>query len=80
MYKAYWLTNVTLDSGYVYEDGSLEGTETALYNIRIKDGVIEEMQVAQGLPLMTDLPVQDAKKLLALPLLKRCITILIKPI
>ncbi|KWW21867.1 deaminase [Peribacillus simplex] len=67
MYKAYWLTNVTLDSGYVYEDGRLEGTETTLYNIRIKDGVIEEMQVAEGLPLMTDLPVQDATKLLALP-------------
>ncbi|MGE7879465.1 amidohydrolase [Peribacillus muralis] len=65
--KAYWLTNVTLDSGYVHEGGRLEGTETALYDIRIKDGVIEELQVAQSMPLKTDLPVQDAKRLLALP-------------
>ncbi|WP_285767354.1 amidohydrolase [Peribacillus sp. SI8-4] len=67
MDKGYWLANVTLEGGYVYEDGRIEGTETAVYHIRISDGVIAELQVAQGVPLQTDLPVQDANKLLALP-------------
>ncbi|MCO0596992.1 amidohydrolase [Peribacillus butanolivorans] len=69
MYKAYWLTNVTLDSGYVFENDRIDGTKTALYNIFINDGIIKEIQLA-NVPLQTHLPVQDARNLLALPAFK----------
>ena len=69
MYKAYWLTNVTLDSGYVFENERIDGTKTALYNIFINDGIIKEIQLA-NVPLQTHFPVQDARNLLALPAFK----------
>ncbi|MGE7758400.1 amidohydrolase [Peribacillus sp. NPDC097895] len=69
MYKSYWLTNVTLDSGYVFENERIDRTKTDLYNMYINDGVIKEIQLA-NVPLQTHLPVQDAGKLLALPAFK----------
>ncbi|MFD9627322.1 amidohydrolase [Peribacillus muralis] len=69
MYKAYWLTNVTLDSGYVFGNERIEGTKTDLYNLYINDGIIKEIRFANA-PLQTHLPVQDASKLLALPAFK----------
>lgn len=67
MNEAYWLTNVTLDSGFVFENGRIDRTKTAAYNMYIKNGVIKELQLASGVPLKTDDPVHDAGKLLALP-------------
>lgn len=36
MNEAYWLTNVTLDSGFVFENGRIDRTKTAAYNMYIK--------------------------------------------
>ncbi|PGM57841.1 amidohydrolase [Bacillus sp. AFS053548] len=69
MNQSYWLKNVKLDSGFVLEDGKIDSTETTLYNLLINDGKIEQIQLA-NFPLQTDLPVQDAKNLLALPAFK----------
>jgi cytosine/adenosine deaminase-related metal-dependent hydrolase len=67
MNEAYWLTNVTLDSGFVFENERIDRTKTASYNMYIKDGIIEELQLASRMPLKTEMPVQDAGNLLALP-------------
>lgn len=67
MKEAYWLTNVTLDSGFVFENERIDRTKTASYNMYIKDGIIEELQLASSMPLKTEMPVQDAGNLLALP-------------
>jgi cytosine/adenosine deaminase-related metal-dependent hydrolase len=67
MNEAYWLTNVTLDSGFVFENERIDRTKTATYNMYIKNGIIEDLQLASTMPLKTDGPVHDARKLLALP-------------
>ncbi|WP_088044438.1 amidohydrolase family protein [Bacillus sp. EAC] len=69
MNQSYWLTNVKLDSGFMFENGRIEHTETDLFNLYINDGKIEKLQLAE-LPLITQLPVQDARNLLALPAFK----------
>lgn len=70
MNEPYWLTNVTLDSGFVFENERIDRTKTASYNMYIKDGIIEELQLASSMPLKTETPVQDAGNLLALPSFK----------
>ncbi|MEW5594161.1 amidohydrolase [Peribacillus frigoritolerans] len=67
MNEAYWLTNVTLDSGFVFGNERIDRTKTAIYNMYIKNGIIEDMQLASTMPLKMDGPVHNARKLLALP-------------
>ena len=38
---AYWLTNVTLESGYTYEEGRISKTETELCSLLIEEGRIK---------------------------------------
>jgi cytosine/adenosine deaminase-related metal-dependent hydrolase len=64
--SAYWLTSVRLESGYLYENGVISGTETEICHLRIEDGVIREI-VSADTPLDSDLPKQDGKNLLLLP-------------
>lgn len=66
MTAAYWLTNVTLESGYRYENGAIAGTETELCHLLIEDGKIARITSA-GETLEDGLPTQDAKGLLLLP-------------
>lgn len=46
--KAYWLTNVRLESGYRREDDVIVGTETELCHLRIENGKITAISVAGG--------------------------------
>lgn len=66
MNSAYWLTNVRLESGYLYENEAIAGTETEICHLRIESGIIREIVSAET-PLQTDLPRHDGKKLLLLP-------------
>ncbi|BFT69585.1 amidohydrolase [Paenibacillus sp. P36] len=66
MSSSYWLTNVRLESGYLYDNGVISGTETEICHLRIEGGVIHEIVTADK-PLETDLPKQDGKNLLLLP-------------
>lgn len=64
--KAYWLTNVRLETGYQYENGVVSATKTKSFHVQIEDGKIKA--IVQGeTPLITDLPKQDAKDYLMLP-------------
>ncbi|MGG1662181.1 amidohydrolase [Brevibacillus sp. NRS-1366] len=62
----YWLTNVLLEKGYEYVNGSVTGTQTELCHIRIKDGKIAEIRSAVK-PVETDLSNIDGKMKLLLP-------------
>lgn len=64
--KAYWLTNVCLETGYQYENGSIIGTKTERFHVQVEDGKINEIIPAEK-PLITDLPKHDAKDYLMLP-------------
>ncbi|WP_045521301.1 amidohydrolase family protein [Neobacillus niacini] len=64
--KAYWLTNVSLEIGYHFENGTVTGTKTGRFHVRIEDGKINEITLASK-PLETNLPKQDAKNYLMLP-------------
>ncbi|WP_028390680.1 amidohydrolase family protein [Bacillus cihuensis] len=63
---AYWLTNVRLETGYHYENGTVTGTETKLFHLRIEDGKINEIVFADK-KLETTLPKRDANNYLMLP-------------
>ncbi len=75
----YWLKNVRLESGYRYEHGRIDGTDTEICHIRIEGGRIAEIRSAnnrhieeaeptqQSLSLQTQLPKIDARHLLMLP-------------
>ncbi|KYG90742.1 deaminase [[Bacillus] sp. KCTC 13219] len=63
---AYWLTNVRLEEGYHYENGTVIATKTGLYNLHIEDGTIKEITAA-GEPLPTSLPQHDAENRFMLP-------------
>lgn len=63
---AYWLTNVTLEIGYLYKNGMVTGTETGRFHVCVDDGKIKEIILADK-PLETDLPIHDAKNHLMLP-------------
>lgn len=64
--NSFWLTNVRLESGYRFENGTVTGTETEACHLLIEDGKITRI-VSATQAVETDLPVQDAKGLLALP-------------
>ena len=64
--QAYWLTNVTLEQGYVTEEGQVTGTQTKKANLRVENGIITEMK-DEGAELQTDLPQYNAKGQLLLP-------------
>ncbi|OXS54463.1 deaminase [Cohnella sp. CIP 111063] len=68
--KAYWLTNVRLESGYRREEGAIVGTETELCHLRIENGKITEILAADGGFPKDELPRRDAKGLLLLPAFK----------
>jgi cytosine deaminase len=64
--KTFWLTNVSLEIGYHFENGTVTGTKTELFHVRIEDGKINEITLASK-PLETNLPKMDAKNYLMLP-------------
>lgn len=64
--KDYWLTNVRLETGYRYEIGTVTGTETALFHVRILDGKISEIVPADQ-PFETNIPIRNANRYLMLP-------------
>lgn len=63
---AYWLTNVTLEIGYLYKNGMVTGTEIGRFHVCVDDGKIKEIILADK-PLETDLPIHDANNHLMLP-------------
>lgn len=70
MEQTYWLLNVTLDDGFIYEDEKIIGTKTGLFNLYIHNGVIEKIQLSDEPIDSTQTPVHDARNLLALPAFK----------
>ncbi|MBS4200573.1 amidohydrolase family protein [Bacillus sp. FJAT-49732] len=64
--SSFWLTNVNLETGYHYENGTVSGTKTERFHVRIEDGKINEI-VAADKPLETTLPKRDANNYLMLP-------------
>lgn len=62
----FWLSNVKLETGYYFENGTVTGTETADFHIKVEDGKIKEMILAEK-PLVTNLPIYDANHYLMLP-------------
>lgn len=64
--SAYWLTNVSLETGYHYENGEVTGTKTERFHVRIEDGKINEI-IAADQSLETNLPKRDANNYLMLP-------------
>ncbi|WP_442951680.1 amidohydrolase [Paenibacillus sp. GYB003] len=63
---SYWIKHVRLESGYMYENEAVVGTETGLCHMRIADGRIAEIVPADE-ALSDDAPQADAGRLLALP-------------
>lgn len=66
MSEHYWLTNVTLEEGWVEENEKVIGTKTGCYHIRIDDKKIAEIKKTDG-ELITDLSKYDCGDLLLLP-------------
>ncbi|MFD0713278.1 amidohydrolase family protein [Paenibacillus sp. GCM10027626] len=64
--NAYWLTNVRLEVGFRYENGTIAGTETESFHISIANGKIKEIILADN-RLETNLPKWDMKHCLMLP-------------
>ncbi|WP_231597510.1 amidohydrolase family protein [Bacillus sp. SA1-12] len=64
--KAYWLTNVRLETGYHYENGKIAGTETKRFHMKIQDGKINKIVLADK-SFETNLPKRDANHYLMLP-------------
>ncbi len=62
----YWLINVRLETGYHYDNGTVTGTKTALFNVLIENGRIKQI-ISGDQPLETDLPKRDARSYLMLP-------------
>lgn len=65
MTTAYWLTHVRLESGYRVENDKVVATDTEIAHLFIDNGKIA--RIAYGDAPQTELPVQDARGLLALP-------------
>jgi len=63
---ACWLLNVRLETGYRYEDDVVAGTETAIFHVKIENGVFAEIRPGHDLP-ETTLPVRDMDQGLMLP-------------
>lgn len=63
---ACWLLNVRLETGYRYEDDVVAGTETAIFHVKIENGVFAEIRPGHDLP-ETTLPVRDLGQGLMFP-------------
>ncbi|OOC62860.1 amidohydrolase [Paenibacillus ihbetae] len=63
---ACWLLNVRLETGYRYEDDVVAGTETAIFHVKIENGVFAEIRPGHDLP-ETTLPKRDMGQGLMLP-------------
>lgn len=65
MNKKFWLSNVLLEKGFVYDNNQISGTKTMVEHLLIEYGKIIDIRVDKvpedGIPIL------DAKKLLALP-------------
>lgn len=66
MNNTFWITNVLLESGWVYEDGEVVGTTTELSHLRVEEGKIAEIVPAIA-ALDGSVESVDAGGLLALP-------------
>jgi len=64
--QAYWLTNVRLETGFHYDNEMVVGTDTDIFHIQIRDGLISAM-VPADTPLDTHLPKREAHQHLLLP-------------
>lgn len=64
--NSYWLTNVMLEQGYIYENEQVAGTSTKRCHIRIEGNIIAEIIGAEQ-DLQSNLPKYDCKELLMLP-------------
>ncbi|MGG7622055.1 amidohydrolase [Bacillus coreaensis] len=64
--QTYWLINVILETGYIYEGERIVATKTDLHHLLIKDGKITKI-LSENEPITDDLPKVDANKRLALP-------------
>ena len=65
MNKKFWLSNVTLEKGFIYDNNLIVGTETTVEHLLIDYGKIIDIRTG-GLPA-DNIPIVDAKSLLALP-------------
>lgn len=65
MNKKFWLSNVTLEKGFIYDNNLIVGTETTVEHLLIEHGKIIDIRTG-GLPA-DNIPIVDAKSLLALP-------------
>lgn len=65
MDKRFWITNVLLEDGFIYENGEVSSTKTSNYNLLVENGKIVELRTG-AVPEDGTL-VKDAKGLLALP-------------
>ncbi|GLX67160.1 amidohydrolase [Paenibacillus glycanilyticus] len=62
-----WISNVKLETGFRRkEDGSIIGTETAAYHLRLGDGFVKELIPASE-PLSVALPIIEGSSYLLLP-------------
>ncbi|MED3757465.1 amidohydrolase [Peribacillus frigoritolerans] len=66
MNRIYWLKNVRLECGYRKENERVTGTITGLFHLLMEDGRITKI-IKDGEAIRDDLPVEDAKGLLAVP-------------
>lgn len=64
--NTFWLTNVRLESGYQFDNDIVTGTESEACHLLVEEGKITRI-ISATQPVGTDLPVQDANGLLALP-------------
>lgn len=65
MNKKFWISNVLLEEGFIYDNKEVGGTKTGTYHLFIEDGKIIKIQKGD-LP-KDDNTILDAKGLLALP-------------
>jgi cytosine deaminase len=61
---SYWLTNVRLEKGFIFEEGRIAFTETEIFHLKIEEGKIAK--ISSTAPLAEEKQV-DAKEYLLLP-------------
>ncbi|WP_136604304.1 amidohydrolase family protein [Paenibacillus dokdonensis] len=62
----YWLTHVRLETGYLLNQGTVAGTQTSLFHVRVENGKIAEV-VSVDTVLEDMLPKRDMQGYLMLP-------------
>lgn len=65
MNKKFWLCNVTLEKGFIYDNNLIVGTHTTVEHLLIDNGKI--INIRKGSMPVDDIPIIDAKNLLVLP-------------